>query len=92
MIELDDAKRQLNILNSDDDLLIQSKIDAASAWLLAYTGAPSTDATPAPVMEACRLLVGHLYGNREGTLVGVTAQTLPLGVLDLLAPYRAYSF
>lgn len=93
MIDLADAKAQLNITDDGDDALIQGKIDAASAWIALYTGSTNTDATvPAPVMEACRLITAHLYQNREASLVGVTAQALPFGVLDLLAPYRAYAF
>jgi hypothetical protein len=45
---------------------------------------------PAPVDEAIRQLAGHLYANREATLVGVTAQALPFGVLDLLTPYTPF--
>jgi hypothetical protein len=37
-------------------------------------------------------LTAHLYQNREASLIGVTASALPFGFLDLLAPYRAFSF
>jgi hypothetical protein len=47
---------------------------------------------PAPVIEAVLQITAHLYENREATLVGVTAQQLPFGALDLLSPYRAWSF
>lgn len=50
------------------------------------------DTTPAPINEAILQLVAHLYANREASLVGVTAQSLPFGLLDLLSPYRAYAF
>ena len=47
---------------------------------------------PAPLKEAVRQLAGHLYENREATLVGTGASALPFGVMDLLGPYRAWSF
>lgn len=105
MIDLTDAKAHLNLTTDDDDRLVNAKIDAATAWIALYTGTdyvtPGEDAdgypvpvdtTPAPVKEACRQLTAHLYQNREASLVGVTAQALPFGLLDLLAPYRAWSF
>ena len=108
MIALADAKAQLNITSDADDVLIQSKINAAWAWVSVYIGCDYQaqsivtnvdgsittlpDYTPLPVNEACLQLVAHLYSNREASLVGVTAQALPLGFLDLLAPYRAYAF
>ncbi len=108
MIALADAKAQLNITDDSDDALIQAKINAAWSWVASYIGTDydyslwqvknadgtttTVPSTPAPVNEACLQLVAHLYSNREASLVGVTAQALPLGFLDLLAPYRAYAF
>ena len=51
---------------------------------------PPAACIPAPVKEAVRLIAAHLYANREASLVGVTAQTLPFGVLDLLTPYTPF--
>ena len=108
MIALADAKAQLNITDDTDDALIQAKINAAWAWIALYVGidydtvltqvknadgtTTTLPSTPAPVYEAGLQLVAHLYSNREAALVGVTASALPLGFLDLLAPYRAYAF
>jgi uncharacterized phage protein (predicted DNA packaging) len=86
-------KAHLNITTDDDDALLADKIAAASEWVAAYIGGSvDGDDTPAPVNEAIRQLAGHLYANREATLVGVTAQCLPFGFLDLLANYRAFAF
>jgi uncharacterized phage protein (predicted DNA packaging) len=86
-------KAHLNITTDDDDALLADKIAAASQWVASYIGGPvDDDETPAPVNEAIRQLAGHLYANREATLVGVTAQSLPFGFLDLLANYRAFAF
>lgn len=92
-VTLDDLKLHLNLTLDDDDELLTSKLAAAKAWITGYT-ASDVDAagTPAPVDEAVRQLAAHLYENREASLVGVTASAMPFGFLDLLAPYRAWSF
>ena len=86
-------KAHLNISTDMDDGLLSDKIAASSEWIAQYTGIP-IDASdmPAPVNEAIRQLAAHLYENREATLVGVTAQSLPFGLLDLLMPYREWVF
>ena len=72
---------------------------AAPAFSLATTsdavtlsGAALTDASPGPVIQATLMLVAHLYQCREASLVGVSSETVPFGVWDLLAPYREWSF
>ena len=42
---------------------------------------------PRGITHAAKLLVAHLFENREATLVGVVAQELPLGVQNLLRPW-----
>jgi uncharacterized phage protein (predicted DNA packaging) len=92
-ISLASLKAHLNITTDDDDALLAEKLAAATAWVASYTGSPSeTGDSPAPVDEAIRQLSAHLYENREASLVGVTAQSLPFGFLDLLEPYRAWVF
>ena len=100
MISTDDLRRQLNITGTDDDMLLGDKILAASEWVSLYTGIPMPavpldpnaipTCIPAPVKEAVKQLAAHLYANREATLVGVTAQELPFGMLDLLRPYTPF--
>jgi uncharacterized phage protein (predicted DNA packaging) len=91
-ITVEDLKAHLNIDHDLDDALLQSKIEVATEWVGAYSGAEVDTNSPAPLREAVRMLAGHLYENREATLVGVTAQSLPFGVMDLINPYRAWSF
>lgn len=93
MIELSDLKAHLNVTTDTDDDLLTDKIAAASEWVSKFTGIPA-DASeiPSPVKEAVRQLAGHLYENREASLVGVTAQQLPFGLVDLLTPYRCWAF
>lgn len=40
------------------------------------------------ILAAVRLTLGHLYANREAVVSGVTVAELPLGVNDILRPYR----
>lgn len=45
---------------------------------------------PAPVVHAIKLLVGHLFENREAVIVGTSTSELPMGVKSLLNPFRVY--
>jgi hypothetical protein len=93
MIDLEAAKAHLNVTTDFDNALISDKLEAAKAFVAAYTGGEvDSDDTPAPVREAVLQLTAHLYENREASLVGITAQHLPFGFLDLLANYRAFAF
>jgi uncharacterized phage protein (predicted DNA packaging) len=92
VITLDDAKQHLNITGDADDDLITAKIAAATAWCQEYVGFPDPANFPEPVNEAVRQLVAHLYENREASVVGINAQTLPFGVCELLSPYRTWVF
>jgi hypothetical protein len=92
-VTLDDLKAHLNVTIDADDALLTDKLLTAKAWVSSYIASDvDADGTPAPVNEAIRQLAGHLYANREATVVGVTAQSLPLGFLDLLSTYRAFAF
>lgn len=92
-VSLASLKAHLNITDDTDDALLADKLAAASEWVSQYTAIPLDSAEiPAPVLEATRMLAAHLYENREATLVGVTAQALPFGMLDMLASYRAWAF
>ncbi|UXN61721.1 head-tail connector protein [Phyllobacterium zundukense] len=94
IVTLSLLKLQLNIDDSADDELLQHKLDAAEAWVANYTGTPWTnyDTVPSDVKEGVLLLAGHLYENREATLVGVNPYELPFGLLDMIRPYREWTF
>jgi uncharacterized phage protein (predicted DNA packaging) len=94
VVQLADMKAHLNITFTTDDGLIMGKIAAAEDWISKYVGAPWPPTAPVPgaLLEAIMQLAAHLYENREATLVGVTSQDLPFGLLDLLTPYRAWAF
>lgn len=44
----------------------------------------------AQIKAAILLTVGHLFENREDSIVGVSAAALPMGCDYLLQPFRAY--
>lgn len=94
VVQLADAKLQLNVTFTTDDVLIQSKIDAAEDYIAKFYDAtwPPAAPTPPAILEAIKMLTAHLYENREASLVGITSQELPFGLLDLLTPYRAWAF
>lgn len=55
-------------------------------WVCGY-GAAS--AVPAPIIHAAKLIIGHLFENREAVVTGTISGTLPLAVDALITPYRA---
>lgn len=98
ILSVADVKAHANITISEDDTLLEGKIAAAEAWIGKFIGTPLDDATtfpdgtPEPLKEAVRQLVAHLYENREASIVAVSAELMPLGLYDLMAPYREWSF
>lgn len=49
------------------------------------------DDVPAPLRAAIKLLLGHLYENREASVIGTIVAELPFAVQALIAPYRVWS-
>ena len=43
---------------------------------------------PAPLRQAILLLVAHWYEHRQPVEIGIERETLPVAVLDLVAPFR----
>jgi hypothetical protein len=100
ILDLADARAQLNVTSLADDDLILRKAAAAQNHienLLGFKiedeyGGAEQDPIPPALVEAVALLTGHLYENREATLVGVTAQQLPFGLWDVVNEYRLWSW
>ena len=68
-----------------------SAINAVRVRYVAGYGDEATD-VPEPLREAILLLSAHWYENREATLVGLSAQSLPYGVDAVINQYRVWSF
>jgi uncharacterized phiE125 gp8 family phage protein len=52
---------------------------------------PVNPAVPADLIAAVLLTAGDLYENRESTIVGVSAQQVPLAAERLMDPYRVFA-
>ncbi|QCP84716.1 phage gp6-like head-tail connector protein [Cereibacter sphaeroides] len=80
-------------LNLDPDTasteadLLSHKLAVAEAWVAGHIGDAFNSACPAHV-EAALMLAAHLYEQREAVAFGVSAEAVPFGVRDLLAPFR----
>jgi hypothetical protein len=57
--------------------------------VLAGTGGTLPIVADDAIRAAILLTLGHLYANREDSIVGVSAIELPMGSQWLLAPYRS---
>lgn len=49
---------------------------------------PVNEAIPASLLVAMMMMIGDWYENRVNTIVGTTAQAMPIAVEMLIAPYR----
>lgn len=48
----------------------------------------AADEAPRSLLSAVKLMLGHLYMNREAVIVGTISGEAPLGVAALCAPFR----
>jgi uncharacterized phage protein (predicted DNA packaging) len=87
-----ELKAHLNITTPDDDALLAEYLEAAEGWIEIFLGATYSDPVPAPIKQAIKLLAGSFYEHREDVLVGISAESIPFGVHDLIAPYRSFVF
>ncbi|QMV26844.1 phage gp6-like head-tail connector protein [Brucella sp. BO3] len=85
------AKAHMNIVGTDDDELINHYIDAAAEFIFDFTGNAVPDPAPAQIKQAILMICAHWYENREASTVGISAATLPLGVIAILRNHRDYS-
>lgn len=64
----------------------ESYTEAKTAARMTYQGIVINDQIKAAIL----LTIGHLFENREDSIVGVSAIALPMGCDYLLQPFRAY--
>ncbi|MCO6390555.1 phage gp6-like head-tail connector protein [Aliihoeflea aestuarii] len=95
---LDDLKAQCNVTDDADDAVIARCLLADHMHIEAMLGRHLHDedefpgGLPADVEQAILMVGAHFYENREATLVGVTALPLPMGVEQIIANHRSYTF
>jgi uncharacterized phiE125 gp8 family phage protein len=53
-----------------------------------YVAGDAVDSVPVDVKRGILLLVGHLFENREDSIVGTSVTELPMGATSLLLPHR----
>jgi uncharacterized phiE125 gp8 family phage protein len=51
---------------------------------------PPTENVPASIKAAIKLILGHLYANRENVVIGQSVAEVPLAAETLLRRYRLY--
>jgi uncharacterized phiE125 gp8 family phage protein len=75
----------LFVNNADTFDVIHDRNDAVR--ITANYGWPAAD-VPGPILSAILLLVSHYYENRSAAAFGGGFGQLPMGVLDLIQPWR----
>jgi uncharacterized phage protein (predicted DNA packaging) len=97
-LSLGDLKAHCAVTGSDDDALLTRLLAAATKQVERNLGFQLSDSeklpggAPADLEHAVYMLAAHFYENREASLIGVAAQILPLGVSEIIAEYRDYTF
>ena len=66
---------------------IAQREDAVIVKYIVGYGSATTD-VPLPITQACYLIIGHLYQNRQEVVVGKIATELPFGAKYLLDQYK----
>jgi uncharacterized phage protein (predicted DNA packaging) len=92
MLTLEATKLHLRVDHNDEDALIQSLMDTATAACADYLNMLPADlvvAVPAPIKSAALLLVGALYENRES--MGERPFHKNPAFEALLNPYRVHA-
>lgn len=95
--------QRITIAGSDQaayNATFEITVTGAATFTFTVTGSPTTPATgtmtaanlgiPDPILSAMKLLIGHLYENREAVNVGNTVNVMPMAVESLLWPYVAF--
>lgn len=98
-LDLNDLKQHSNLVcDSSEDVVLDRLLKAAQAHVERLLGFAVDnedrypDGTPEDLNVAILQLAAHWYENREATVVGVTAQEVPLGVRDVIREHRDWSF
>ena len=90
MLTLNETKMHLRVDHSDEDTLINSLMQAATAAACDYLNVETLGLdAPAPVKSAALLLVGDLYANREAQADRQLYRNATYQAL--LNPYRVYA-
>ena len=93
-LTLTDIKKQLNIDTefTDDDTFLTKLGDVAESIVARHIDYDldelvDNEVLPSPIYQACLLMVGNLYANRE-SISFTTPQKMPFSYEYLLATYK----
>lgn len=90
-VTLAELKAQLNLDHDLDDLLLLSKIAAASAYVAGFIGSEELpNPVPATINQAILMLAAYWYERREAAIIGGNPYAVPFGVHELLNAHRAW--
>lgn len=92
MLTLTETKLHLRVDHDEEDALIQSLMDTATAACADYLNMEAADlvvAVPAPIKSAALLLIGSLYEQRESQ--GDRPYNKNPAFEALLNPYRVHA-
>lgn len=94
IVTLAEAKAHSVIETDADDALITAKIEAAELFIGAFIGKRLVDFDPLPadLREAVLQLTAHWYENREASLVGLSVESIPFGVMEIVSNHREWVF
>jgi uncharacterized phiE125 gp8 family phage protein len=67
----------------------QDRINAVTIQYVAGYGS-TPQMVPADIIAGMKLLIGHLYENREASVIGTIVNELPFAVNALWSPHRVY--
>ena len=98
--ELKEALALTDDLGTADDALLGRILAAAQAHVerqLGFRiedrfGGADQEEVPPDLAQAVSLLAAHWFENREGTLIGVSVQSLPFGIDEIVSSHREWSF
>jgi hypothetical protein len=94
----DDLKAHLNGVDEGDEPMLPRLLAAAISHVEAQLGFKLDDddefpdGTPADLDQAVLMLAAHWYENREGTITGTIIAEVPMGVAEIIANRRGYTF
>jgi len=97
-MDLETLKAHCNVTGNADDAVLTRLLDAAQRQIERMLGYALDDqdelpdGVPADLEHAIYLLAAHYYENREASVIGVNAAPLPLGVTEVIAEHRRYTF
>jgi uncharacterized phage protein (predicted DNA packaging) len=89
IVTLAEAKAHLRVDTADDDALITGLVEAATEMVESWLSRDLYDAasTPRAIKVAITMIVAHWYINTEAVAPEAMTQ-LPIGIDDMLSPYR----